>query len=39
MASKSGCTTVLVDGPIAPNLHRQPRTSGMRLSVVMGISQ
>src|SRR5690606_16445586 len=29
MSSKSGCTTVLVEGPMTPNLQRQPSTSGM----------
>src|SRR5262245_11177112 len=29
MASKSGCTTVLVEGPIAPNVLRHPSTSGI----------
>ena len=27
--SKSGCTTVLVDGPMTPNFARQPSTSLM----------
>src|SRR5271170_1167936 len=30
--SKSGCTTVLVDGPMTPNFARQPRTSRMLMA-------
>ena len=34
MPSKSGCTTVLVDGPSTPNRCRHPRTSLIRLSLL-----
>src|SRR5262245_6990072 len=35
--SKSGCTTVLVDGPSTPNFRRQPSTSRMAAHPVTGV--